>query len=324
MGISDMGWIDICMGEGIPSLQTNCSPSHLQAVVSELDVVIRDVEGLKQQVHALQHPIPADNKDNNKLRGEIEKELNRCLHRCEQLNKQWEFEVSVLKEDLKSLKQEELKDLRAIVSENRSRLSCIEADVSVLRQLIPNHGVLKKSFQQSQSLLLQLKEQISSSSSSSSSSSNSSSSNANIEDINNLQITSQQHAAKIDALRRSMSAVENKERKREEEIEKIISEFAAVKKTIQHFEPTMDSSPHLLQIRESLNYLNQQIKDGQRQTEEQMAKNMERVKWELQAVHAEINQLKQQMVALAAKQVSSSSSSSSSSNSSSNSSRKKA
>ena len=56
-------------------------------------------KGLKDQLNALQQP----SKDLS-VRAAVEKELSRCLQRCEQLNKKWEFEVGVLSEDLKRLK----------------------------------------------------------------------------------------------------------------------------------------------------------------------------------------------------------------------------
>ena len=48
MAMADMGWMDICIGGGASPPQVNFGSSHLQAVVSELDVVIRDVEGALQ------------------------------------------------------------------------------------------------------------------------------------------------------------------------------------------------------------------------------------------------------------------------------------
>lgn len=40
--MTDFGWIDLCY---VGRQQQNCCSSHLQAIVSELDCIIKDVEG---------------------------------------------------------------------------------------------------------------------------------------------------------------------------------------------------------------------------------------------------------------------------------------
>ncbi|CDJ53690.1 hypothetical protein, conserved [Eimeria brunetti] len=152
MAMADLGWMNICIeGAPLPPPLNCCSP-HLQAVVSELDAVIKDIEGLKEKVGGLQQPNP-----DQQLRAAVEKELSCCMQRWEQLDKQWQQQVTVLAEDLKKLKTDELKELRNLLSRQTSQLSSLESQVCVLRQLVPAQGAALKAADAS---LLLLRESI--------------------------------------------------------------------------------------------------------------------------------------------------------------------
>ncbi|XP_026189864.1 mediator of RNA polymerase II transcription subunit 15 [Cyclospora cayetanensis] len=243
MAMNDFGWIDLCYG-GRP--QQPCCSLRLQAIVSELDSLIKDVEDLRDRISEVEKPDAE-----GLVRAAVEKHLSEYLRRCNELNQKWQVQITNFGEELKRLKAEEIVELRTSLASQAAQLSSLDSDMQVLRQLLPVHGAslkateaalqllregtersealealradlsaLKKSCRQSNVALLQLREALPEAV-------------AFSQDVTTLRRDAEQQAAKVAALGRSLSTVEEQQNLKGRELDRLRSEVGMIKTASQ-------------------------------------------------------------------------------------------